>query len=673
MFIFGGGSPSSEYQISRSLRFNSADSANCTRTFGTPTTQDTFTFSAWVKRSALGSLQNIFGVSTNNSIGFPAADTLVVTLAGSAIITTSGLYRDPSAWAHIVYRQTTGAAYLYWNNVEVGTSATVSAVFNTAVTHTLGAANAANYFNGYLSDVCFIDGQSLAPSSFGQTNSISGAWEPKSLAGLTAGANGFWLKFADNSSATTTNNSAGLGIDSLSTNYWTTTNFSVTAGVTNDSLTDTPTNYGDDTGAGGEVRGNYCIFNPLDANTVTLSDGNAKLATAAASWNGSRGSIAVPATGHWYFEITVSTAPGGVMIGVSSATAARPTYPGTTSDDNSVGYFSIDGKKYINGAAGLAYGDTYTSADVIGVEINAGTLTFYKNNVSQGSAQTGMSGDLFPHVSVFNNGGDTVVGNFGQRQFTYTAPAGAKAICTQNLTNPTIAKPSTHFDIDTYTGTAATRTKTGVGFQPDLVWFKGRSGATDHAVYDVARGVEKRLETNNTDDEVTGDTTGLTAFTSDGYTEGALAQINTSAATYAAWMWKCGGAAASNTSGSITSSVSTNPTAGVSIGTYTGQTAAGTVGHGLGVVPKLIIVKARTTASTDTGWAVYHGAPAPQFDGGEGDRIVVLEFDHADVVSVLGRDIAGSGQHAFRHVCFPSLRGDQWLLQIRLLHRQRLR
>src|SRR3990167_6999981 len=139
MFIFGGGSPTSDYQISRSLRFNSADSANCTRTFGTPTTQSTYTFSAWVKRSAITSLQNIFGVSTNHSLGFTAADTLVLTLAGAAQATSTALFRDPSAWGHVVYSQSGSTITLYWNNVSVATGSATSAVFNTAVAHTLGA------------------------------------------------------------------------------------------------------------------------------------------------------------------------------------------------------------------------------------------------------------------------------------------------------------------------------------------------------------------------------------------------------------------------------------------------------------------------------------------------------------------------------------------------------
>jgi hypothetical protein len=159
-----------------------------------------------------------------------------------------------------------------------------------------------------------------------------------------------------------------------------------------------------------------------------------------------------------------------------------------------------------------------------------------------------------------------------------------------------------------YTGTGASLTVANTvgstSFQPDWVWVKGRSGATDHALYDSVRGVQKQLESNNTDAETT-QTTGLTAFGSTGFTVGALAQMNTSAATYVAWQWKAGTTSASNTNGSITSTVSAGATQGFSVVTYTATNAAGTIGHGLGVAPSLIITKNRSDAG-GRNWGVYH-------------------------------------------------------------------
>jgi len=117
--------------------------------------------------------------------------------------------------------------------------------------------------------------------------------------------------------------------------------------------------------------------------------------------------------------------------------------------------------------------------------------------------------------------------------------------------------------------------------------------------------VQKQLESNTTTAETT-ETTGLTAFGTTGFTIGALAQMNTSAATYVGWQWKGGGTAVSNTSGSITSTVSAGATQGFSVVTYTGNNTAGaTIGHGLGVSPSMIIVKKRSAVSD---WPVYHSS-----------------------------------------------------------------
>ena len=142
--------------------------------------------------------------------------------------------------------------------------------------------------------------------------------------------------------------------------------------------------------------------------------------------------------------------------------------------------------------------------------------------------------------------------------------------------------------------------------QPDFVWVKGRSGATDHALYDSVRGTTKDLVSNATSAETT-QATGLTAFGSTGFTVGALAKMNTSAATYVGWQWKGGGTPVSNTSGSITSSVSANTTAGFSVVTYTGTGANATVGHGLGVAPSMIICKNRGSVTAWTVGFTYSG------------------------------------------------------------------
>ena len=165
----------------------------------------------------------------------------------------------------------------------------------------------------------------------------------------------------------------------------------------------------------------------------------------------------------------------------------------------------------------------------------------------------------------------------------------------------------------TYTGNGSTQTISNavntVSFQPDFIWFKGRSTITNHLAQDVIRGAGYGLNPNATNAEANGVGTGLTAFGSSGFSlsgdfSGA-GSCNSNGITYVGWQWKAGGTAVSNTAGTITSSVSANTTAGFSVVTYTGSGSSSTVGHGLGVVPSMIIVKRRDVADN---WAVYHAS-----------------------------------------------------------------
>jgi hypothetical protein len=169
-----------------------------------------------------------------------------------------------------------------------------------------------------------------------------------------------------------------------------------------------------------------------------------------------------------------------------------------------------------------------------------------------------------------------------------------------------IDKPDDYFNTVLYTGNGTTQSITGVGFQPDWIWIKGRSSAQYHTLYDVVRGVNNRLFTNTTDAEST--TTQMTSFDSDGFSVstggGVYDSTNGSGITFASWNWKANGAGVSNTAGSINSTVSASTTSGFSIVSYTGNATAGaTIGHGLGVAPSLIITKARANAGRF--WGVY--------------------------------------------------------------------
>jgi hypothetical protein len=638
MFASGKTSAASTggYQISRSLRFNDADSAYLNRTFPSAGNQKTWTWSGWVKRTGPTNPTNavlpFFGVTNaGNDSGFFVIGALgdVISIQGwnTVNLRTTAVYRDYSAWQHIVVALDTTQATaanrlkLYVNNVQetafsFNTPPTLNADYpiNGNVAHNIFSETGVGSYElgGYLTEVNFIDGQALTPSSFGSTNADTGVWQPKAYSG-SYGTNGFYLNFSDNSNTT----AATLGKDySGNGNNWTPKNFSVTAGAGNDSLVDSPTSYGVDTGVGGTVRGNYATLNPLQLDSVTtLANGNLDYSrgTLGGSPGGAFSTIGMT-SGKWYAEFTLNTS--NFLFGVwGNGTANLPQtgYPTYYWDFGAqTGALSLEktsGSSSGSGGTAVA-GNVYA----IAVDIDNATISFYQNNTLAYSV-TGMSftGPLFFVTSVWTN--SVITGpsslNFGQRPFAYTAPSGFKALCTQNLPTPTIGATTAtqagkFFNPVTYTGTGSSLGVTGVGFQPDWVWVKSRSGATDHGLYDAVRGVQKQLE-SNTDTAETTETTGLTAFGSDGFTTGALAQLNTSSATYVAWNWKANGAGSSNTAGSITSTVSASTTSGFSIVTYTGQVAAGTIGHGLGVAPSWIIVKNRTTSSVGY-WTVYSSA-----------------------------------------------------------------
>ena len=626
------------YQVSRSLRFNSADSANLSRTPGTASNRKTWTWAAWVKRSAISfsAEQHIWGVTgtTDDTYGemyFGTGDTLRFgagynTVAG---ITTTRVFRDPGAWFHLVLAfdatQATAAnkIRLYVNGVEetAFSSDTRSSLanqdwgYNNNVAHYIGRNPNSNIrqFNGYLAETYFIDGQQLTPSSFTEVSATTGQLIPIAYTG-TFGTNGFWLKFSDNSAAT----AAALGNDySGNNNDWTPNNLSVTAGAGNDSLVDTPTSYGTDTGVGGEVRGNYCIVNAvLPYTNVTLSNGNLDFVSGA-TYRNAVGTIGV-SFGKWYWEVLVNTWSSDAGIGITNNPAnVIVGFLGSNSSGWAYSPYPIggNGSKYGNGAF-VAYGATYTSGDIIGVVLDAdnGTLTFYKNGVSQGTAFTGLAANTY--FPAFGGGSSTsMVANFGQRAFAYQTPGTNRpaatflALCDTNLGAPLTAKPNTLMDVALYTGNGSTQSITGLAFSPDLVWIKARSTSSyNHFLFDVIRGVNNELNSNTTDFEYTRPAPGsLTAFNSDGFALNTAIGVNAGSTTYVGWAWDAGTSTVSNTAGSITSQVRANPTAGFSVVTYSTGASSGnqTIGHGLNVTPSLIIHKVYSTTSN---WWVYHAS-----------------------------------------------------------------
>jgi hypothetical protein len=388
-------------------------------------------------------------------------------------------------------------------------------------------------------------------------------------------------------------------------NNWTPININYfTSGVTYDTMTDVPTNTNTNTA-------NYATLNPISkGTTTTLSNANLNFANGPGTDGLALSTIGM-SSGKWYCEVTALGSD--CMVGVYSQPMASGSYVG----QNSFGYgYYQTGSKY-NNANVTAYGASYTTNDVIGIalDMDAGTLVFYKNNVSQGTAFSGLSGTFFFAVG---NGSVNCLGaiNFGQRGFLYTPPSGFVALNTFNLPTPTIgATASTqanrYMDATLWTGggTSDVNVINAAGFAPDLAWYKDRTTAdTWHQLVDSVRGNNLALASNRTDQEYNILNNGYTGrkfvLNSNGFTVNDSFHAPNGDAMVG-WQWNAGGSTVTNTSGTISAQVRANTSVGFSVVTYTGTGANATVGHGLGVAPRMIIVKNRASA---VDWAVYHAS-----------------------------------------------------------------
>jgi hypothetical protein len=616
--------------ISKSLRFNSADSAYLNRTPASAGNANTWTWSGWVKRGALGSVQVLFSAATDTNnfeyFRFESTDELFYTrfVSGSQQdgLTTTAVFRDPSAWYHIVVVRNGATRTIYVNNVSMasGGSNASTGEINQVKAHSIGRRQetASQYFSGYMTETYMIDGQALTPSSFGMTNPQTGQWIPKKYTG-TYGTNGFYLNFKDATSTTT------LGYDySGNANNWTTNNFSVTAGAGNDSLTDVPTPwvaYNTTGDVGGVIRGNYCTLNPLDepatyAAAGSSANGNLDFSV---SNDAAMGSTISVSSGKWYWEMTVvsghSSGSNTVWTAITSITPSSSNKLAWQAGSGSRSY-ATTGLKY-NENTSASYGNTYTNGDVIGcaLDLDNGKVYWSKNGTFQASgdpvagtnaAYTGLTGSWMPEAT---QNGAVTAWNFGQRPFAYTPPTGFRSLCTTNLPATAIGfgltnQGNNYFDVSLWAGNGSTQTITNSGsMQPDFVWAKNRTiTGSNHRLFDSVRGASKILYSSLTDAEAT-DANGLTSFNSNGFSIGST-QINDSGSNFVGWQWRASNATAvSNTAGTITSTVSANTTAGFSVVTYTGTGSNATVGHGLGVAPAFGIVKSRSSV---TDWKVWH-------------------------------------------------------------------
>jgi hypothetical protein len=611
----GGGG----YTIDQSIRFNNADDATLTRTFGTATNRKIYTLSVWEKNgNSAGSLleYNATGGVTWANITFGQDGRIdFFDYSGGAAridLRTSAIYRDPSAWYHVVVAVDTTQATstdrikMYVNGVQItsfGTATYPSLNFegflNSSVLHLIGD-GVNGPFDGYLAEYHFVDGQALAPTDFGEYND-AGVWIPIE-ASPTYGNNGFYI---------TGETASDLGEDFSGNGN----DFTSSGLATTDQMLDTPTL-------------NYCTLNPLYKDSaVVLSDGNLT-ATSASSNRVSMSTFAVN-SGKWYWEMTFTGTMAGAVYGIGKHPVTLNNYLGIDQYGWSVlgGY---SGAKLTNNSSG-GFGETYKGSNVLSGETVACALDMDTGKVYWGSdgttdgtgtfvwyasgdpvagtnfAFSGLTGDIYPACDADSRG--TMVVNFGQSPFRYSAdiPTNFNALSTANLATPSITDGSAHFQPTLYTGNNGTQAIVNSGnsdLAPDLVWIKSRTTTRNHILTDAVRGVTKSVSSNTTSAEAT-DADNLTAFGSDGFTVGDATSyspdVNASGVNYVAWQWAANGAGSSNTDGSITSTVSADTTSGFSIIRWSGTGANGTIGHGLGIQPSLYIVK--NTATTNS-WLV---------------------------------------------------------------------
>ena len=664
--------PVSGYNIDYSCRFNAGDPGYLQKNFSSGSPGTTWTWSCWIKRSKLGATQQPFDCyidgSNRHHLAFNADDTFNTYLlySGSTTVAlrTTRLYRDPSAWYHIVVvwdttnPTSTERVRFYTNGVRDTVNIVESSAYpaqNDLSPMTDDVQHAISVYSGnftsspsgwYLAEMNFIDGTAVAPSSFAEADEDTNEWKAIRYGG-SYGTAGFYLKFED--AADLGNDSSGNGND------WTVGNL-----VATDQMIDTPQN---------STGGNFCTLNPLALGdngswNGALIEGNLSMSGSSGLAH-SRSTFALDNVNGSYWEVRWGSATdcnagisklGNNNLTSSSKIGADPGYLET-------GYKGSTGVIDTNGSTEATYA-TSAQGDILAFAYKDGRL--YVGKIASASAAptwfnsgnpvagTGyVNATVKPDptewaVAMNNNhkinfgadssfqGYETAQGNTdsnGYGDFWGTVPTGYLALCSNNLPDPSIPIPTSHFDTLLWTGdgTAGAKTISGLSFQPDFFFQGARAGGGGgaHLTYDAVRGFGSTKELTTDSDKIEGgenaDEYGFVSdVTSDGVTYGqgslgtgsGIVYYNTNGAGYASWLWKAGGTPTADnvaspgntpTAGSVkingadlesglagttaAKRISANTTNGFSIVSYVGTGGTATVGHGLAVAPSLVAIK----------------------------------------------------------------------------------
>jgi len=637
---------------SRSAMFNDGDSDYLHITPASSGDRRKWTYSTWVKScipdtgagnkllaySAIGDERDSLGLSASQKIQYQ----LRIGGTGKCLIESNAQLRDFSAWYNIimVFDSDNGTeadrVIFYVNGSRLDVTASTAMVQNTDsyINHTVsnqigfGDSGGGGYFDGYMADINFIDGQALAATSFGETK--NGVWIPIDTSGLTFGTNGFRLEFKQTGTGTASTSTVGADT-SGNTNHFT------SSGHPKGDIVDNPEN-------------NFCTLNSLQNQTsATLAEGNLDATGAGASgWDNLFSTFAV-SSGKWYWEARCDSLSEleGWVAGIHQtgfpAQALHWYSPYYTASPDGVNFGVQDGNKKVTNTAQSSFTSDIAVGDVVQLRLN---LDDNELSISVDGSDKGKMYDITanleysPALSLYKTSSATM--NFGQNgtfdgqetaggnadenghgNFFSAVESGYLALCSANLDEPTISPNSAtqaddHFEATLYTsdniGSGGTQNVTNVNFQPDLVWLKNRdSGSTSHTLFDSSRstgGNNYHIATDNNAAPVGANSQYgyLSAFNSNGFTlTGGSTNanyVNQSTDKYVAYNWKAnGGTTSSNTEGDKTATLQANTTAGFSIVKYAGSSLAETVGHGLDSAPEMVIVKSLTDAER---WCVFH-------------------------------------------------------------------
>jgi len=602
------------FTVGNSTLFVEANTEHFTRTPAGAGSLVTWTISTWIKRGDLGRANYFLGTNDggkNMTAGFNASNELYWQLGTGdswngpntvhMALKSNQVYEDPSQWMHLVFKYDSTASTpsasgiaMYVNGVQVTSLQTATypaqnyaSGWNSANEMLIGAvyntATGEQNMDGYLAETVFIDGQALEPTSFGQTDTSTNRWIPKSVTGLTYGTNGFYLDYS---------NASDLGEDQANSNDWTNVN-------TVTQSTDSPTT-------------NLSVLNPSDSTGGTISLGNTKV-VGITGWDETRTTIPV-SSGKWYWEVVADTiATSSWATGILEAN--KPLSSGDSwwnsparvaGSADPYGYEQSNKRvATINGTGSfVAYGNAgvISASDVIGValDLDNGAIWFSKADswidgdgtdssatvkteieagTTSSSAFASLSGAFNPAIST-NSTSVSGTYRFASGDWTGSAPTGFSALTQDALTSSD-------------------------QFISAFSWIKNRDAADNHMLFDRVRGVTNDMHSNDTAAQVTNVNT-LQSFLAGGVQVGNDVEVNTVNESYVLWNWmfENTGSGASNTDGSInTTKTLVDTTLGMSISTYTGTGANATVGHGLGVVPEMVICKGLDTVNH---WVVYH-------------------------------------------------------------------